>query len=85
MPDAEQTKLDVAQSGLTPWKLIQTYSPDEWEHFIVEWSEGFQPAYQQVIKLGELVIRDGMLSATWEIHKPIVNGIIINVSIIRMH
>jgi hypothetical protein len=52
MSDATHVKLDVAQSGLTPWKLIQTYSPAEWEDFIVEWSEGFTPAYFQVVKLG---------------------------------
>ncbi len=51
MVDASKEKLDVAQAGLTPWKVIQTYSADEWEDFIVEWTDGFDPAYYQVTKL----------------------------------
>jgi hypothetical protein len=52
MQDASQKLLSVNQSGLTPWKMIQTYSSDEWEEFIEEWSEGFNPPYSQVVRLG---------------------------------
>ncbi len=51
MSDAAKLKLAAAQPGLTPWKVIQTYSADEWEEFVVEWSEGFTPAYRQVVRL----------------------------------
>lgn len=52
MPEAASTRIDVQQAGLTPWKLIQLYSPDEWEDFIVEWTEGFDPPYHSVVRLG---------------------------------
>lgn len=52
MTQAAQTPLSPVQPGLTPGTLIQTYSPDEWERFIVEWTEGFQPSYHQVVRLG---------------------------------
>lgn len=52
MTQAAQTPLSPAQPGLTPWKLLQTYSSGEWEDFIVEWTEGFQPKYHQVIRMG---------------------------------
>lgn len=42
----------LAQPALTPWKVIQTYSASEWEEFIVEWTEGFTPPYEQVVPLG---------------------------------
>src|SRR5262245_9489140 len=38
-------------SGLTPAQIIQTYSAEEWEIFIEEWSEGFDPPYVQVVRL----------------------------------
>ena len=44
--------VDPIKSGLTPWKIVQLYSSDEWEDFIVEWSEGFDPPYHTVVKLG---------------------------------
>jgi hypothetical protein len=37
MADAAHLKLAAAQPGLTPWKVIQTYSANEWEEFVVEW------------------------------------------------
>ena len=52
MTDAAQRKLAAAQPGLTPWKVVQTFSPDEWEEFVVEWADGFDPAYRQVVRLG---------------------------------
>ena len=52
MADAADINLDRAKQGLTPSKIIQTYSPDEWEEFIDEWMEGFDPPYRQVIRLG---------------------------------
>lgn len=51
MTDATQQLLDTAKTGLTPWKLIQTYSPDEWELFVLEWMDGFDPPYKHVTKL----------------------------------
>lgn len=39
------------QPGLTPWKLIQTYSADEWEEFVVEWTDGLRSGYRQVVHL----------------------------------
>lgn len=39
------------QPSLTPVKLIQTYSADDWEAFIEEWAEGFQPPYNQIVRL----------------------------------
>lgn len=44
--------INPIQSGLTPWKIVQLYSSDEWEDFVVEWSEGFTPAYHTVVRLG---------------------------------
>lgn len=51
MPDAGQLPLSPAQPGLTPWKIIQTYSAEDWEQFIVEWTEGFDTQYRQVVRL----------------------------------
>jgi hypothetical protein len=51
MSDAAQQSLSPLQPGLTPWKVIQTYSPEEWELFIIEWTEGFEPKYRQVVHL----------------------------------
>lgn len=48
---ADQT-LPPNQPGLTPLKLIQTYSPEDWESFIGEWAEGFNPPYTQIVRLG---------------------------------
>ena len=52
MSDAIDTKLDETKSGLTPRKLMQTYDADEWEVFIEEWCDGFDPKYHQVVRLG---------------------------------
>ena len=53
MPDASQLKLDVAQSGLTPWKLIQASGLRSGSvHEDSKWTDGFDTAYQHVIKLG---------------------------------
>jgi hypothetical protein len=52
MADAPDLPLLPNQPGLTPLKLIQTYSPEEWEAFIEEWTEGFDPAYVQVVRIG---------------------------------
>jgi C-terminal domain 6 of the ABC-three component (ABC-3C) systems len=41
-----------SSSGLSPQQIVQTYSPNEWEAFIEEWSDGFDPPYTQVIPLG---------------------------------
>lgn len=51
MIDASQQNLDVAKARLTPWMLIQTYNEDDWEVFVLEWMEGFDPPYAHVIKL----------------------------------
>jgi len=40
------------QPGLTPLKVVQTYSPEDWEAFIEEWTEGFEPPYTQVVRIG---------------------------------
>ena len=50
--NADDKRVDVADAGLTPWQIIQNYDDKEWEHFIAEWSEGFDPPYNQVIVLG---------------------------------
>jgi hypothetical protein len=52
MSEAANQRLSPNQSGLTPLKLIQTYSPEDWEAFIEEWTEGFDPAYTQVVRIG---------------------------------
>lgn len=52
MTEDTLSTVDIGRSGLTPWKIIQTYEPEEWQEFIVEWCEGFEPAYHQVVKLG---------------------------------
>jgi hypothetical protein len=44
--------IQAGQSGLTPAKIIQTYSSYEWEIFISEWAEGFMPPYDKVVHLG---------------------------------
>jgi hypothetical protein len=48
---AAHQSLSVNQPAMTPWKVIQTYSSDEWEAFIVESTEGFDPPYTQVVHL----------------------------------
>lgn len=53
--DAQQSPeplIDVGNVGMTPWQVIQSYDDKNWEHFITEWSEGFNPPYQQVVLLG---------------------------------
>lgn len=52
MTPAASVKLSPAQPGMSPWKVIQTYEPNEWEEFIREWAEGFNPPYTQVVPLG---------------------------------
>lgn len=52
MSQAAQQILSPDQPGLTPLKLIQTYSAEDWEAFIEEWAEGFSPAYDQVTRIG---------------------------------
>ncbi len=52
MADASNAKLDPAQQGMTPIKVIQTYSADDWEAFIEEWAEGFDPPYKQIVRIG---------------------------------
>jgi hypothetical protein len=52
MPDPAQQPLAPDQPGLSPIKLIQTYSADDWESFVEEWAEGFSPAYDQVTRIG---------------------------------
>ena len=38
----------VSPSQLTPWQVIRTYSSNEWETFIEEWTEGFDPPYAAI-------------------------------------
>lgn len=52
MGDGSENTLAASQPGLTPIKLLQTYSSEEWEAFIAEWAEGFDPSYVQVVPLG---------------------------------
>lgn len=52
MSQAAEQQIPPNQPGLTPLKLIQTYSAEEWEAFIEEWAEGFSPAYDQVTRIG---------------------------------
>ena len=52
MPDPAQQPLPPDQPALTPVKLIQTYSAEDWEAFVEEWAEGFNPAYDQVARIG---------------------------------
>src|SRR5262245_19475582 len=49
---AADKKLDLSQGHYTPWQVIQSYDDLVWEQFITEWSEGFEPAYHQVLRLG---------------------------------
>jgi len=39
------------RSGLTPQQIVQTYSAEEWEAFIEEWTDGFDPPYEQVVRI----------------------------------
>lgn len=36
----------------TPAQQVYFYSPNEWEHFIVEWAEGITDSYYQIKQLG---------------------------------
>ncbi len=42
----------VCPSTVTPEKLIQLLTEDEWEQFVLEWSEGFDPKYAHVDRIG---------------------------------
>lgn len=42
----------AAVPTVSPTKVIRTYSADEWQVFVEEWCEGFEPPYTQVINLG---------------------------------
>ena len=48
----KQSKTSVGPPSPTPAKLVTLYSASEWEEFIGEWAEGFQPAYEQVSRIG---------------------------------
>ncbi len=48
MSDAATTKLSPNQPGMTPLKVIQTYTASEWEEFIREWAEGFEPRHTKI-------------------------------------
>ncbi|MFM9965545.1 MAG: ABC-three component system protein [Planctomycetaceae bacterium] len=48
----EQSFVGVENTGMTPWKIIQSYDDKTWEQFIAEWAEGFDPPYQQIVPLG---------------------------------
>jgi hypothetical protein len=52
MTTASASEPRVSPASLTPWKVIQTYDSTEWEAFIHEWAEGFDPPYAQVVHLG---------------------------------
>ena len=52
MAKAADIKVDAAAAGFTPLKLIQLYSPAEWEDFVGEWAGGFDPPYFSVHRLG---------------------------------
>jgi hypothetical protein len=43
--------ISPSASGLTPQQIIQTYSSDDWEAFIEEWAEGFDPPYAQIVRI----------------------------------
>lgn len=40
------------KSGMTPRKIIQFFTADVWEEFVVEWTEGFETPYHTVVNLG---------------------------------
>jgi hypothetical protein len=42
----------VSPASLTPRAIIQGYDSEDWEAFIAEWAEGFDPPYTQVVPLG---------------------------------
>lgn len=44
--------LSVNQPGLRPSQILYSYEANEWEGFIEEWAEGFDPPYIQVVPLG---------------------------------
>lgn len=46
------SNIPLSVSSLTPLKLVRTYEPAEWEEFIAEWAEGFDPPYKQILHLG---------------------------------
>jgi hypothetical protein len=48
--EALETRVHVTSAS--PRKLITTYNADEWEEFIEEWAEGFEPRYDQVTRIG---------------------------------
>ncbi len=52
MAESTSDTLPPDQPGLTPLKFLQTFTADEWETFIEEWTAGFEPPYVQVVRLG---------------------------------
>jgi len=42
----------VSASTLMPEQVLQLYSEDDWEQFILEWAEGFDPPYAHIERLG---------------------------------
>ena len=52
MSTAADTKVDAAAAGFTPLKLIRLFPPTEWEDFVGEWAEGFDPPYHSFHRLG---------------------------------
>lgn len=54
-PPSENVRTSLAsQTGkaFTPAQQIATYSPDDWEDFILEWSVNLFPSFTQVKKIG---------------------------------
>jgi len=52
MGNPKDLRLVASQPAMTPAKVISGYSADEWEVFVDEWAEGFDPPYAQVVRLG---------------------------------
>jgi hypothetical protein len=83
-PAANQVAVSPTTGGLTPWKIIQTYSADEWEDFVVEWTDGFADQYHQVVRLGgsgDKVATSSLTSAILQI--PPRNGTVTSASTTR--
>lgn len=47
--DERAKTISPSAAGLTAQQIIQTYSHDEWEAFIEEWAEAFDPPYAQIV------------------------------------
>ena len=51
-PNSQGHDVTVCPSTVTPEKLLRLMNDDEWEQFVLEWTEGFAPKYPHVDRIG---------------------------------